>query len=180
LLTPLIQENLYRSQIDKNICDKAHLFISKHQEKFTHQTWDCKIRTSYSLTNNILNIKDLHELKMHVLSHINNYLHLKKYFTDGYIHSSWVNIYEKDFYQEFHDHEDPILNTLSGVIYLTENNSNIEFNVKNTMQFSPKFSDIILFPDHTLHRVAPNKNNSLRISLAFNFAFCKQWEIISL
>ena len=117
---------------------------------------------------------------MNVLSHIDNYMHQQRNFLLGCISSSWVNIYEKNFYQELHEHEDTINQSLSGVLYLTEKNSDIEFNVSNRIKINPEFADILLFPSDTLHRVVPNKEDFLRISLAFNYAFYREWKKIEI
>ena len=180
MLTPLAQESFYSSKIDENVCKKAFSFITKHQEKFTQQSWQCRIRTSMGLTPSILNLPDFHELKLHAMSHVYNYMFQTKIYTDGYIKESWVNIYEKSFYQEFHNHIAPVNKYLSGVIYLTDENSNIEFNIGKTTIFTPEFSQIIIFPENVPHRVMENKNDKLRISLAFNFVCCEVWDIISL
>lgn len=180
MLNPISKETFYSSKIDENICNKAFSFITAHQEKFTEQSWKCKIRTSNNITHNIINMPDLHELKMHAISHVNNYMYLRESFTDGYIKESWVNIYEKDFYQEFHTHVAPINKYLSGVIYLTDENSNIEFNVEKRFSFKPEFSQIIIFPEYMQHRVVENKNDKLRISLAFNFVCSEIWDIVTL
>jgi len=180
LLTPIVQENFYCAKIEENVCKKALDFITPHQQKFEEQTWNCKIRTSNTLTHNILNLPDLHELKMHALSHVSNYMYQTKLFLDGYIRESWINIYEKDFYQEFHTHTGPIYKYISAVIYLTDDNSEIEFNLEKRTKIKPEFSQILIFPEHIPHRVIQNKNDKLRISLAFNFACCEVWDIINL
>ena len=168
------------SKLDEDVCKKASNFITANQEKFTEKSWNCRIRTSSNLTQNILNITKLHDLKMHALSHVYNYMYLKNIFTDGFIKESWVNIYEKNFYQEFHTHTSPVHKFLSGVIYLTDENSNIEFNIQNRHKIKPEFSQILIFPEDLPHRVVENEKNTLRISLAFNFVCCESWDIISL
>jgi uncharacterized protein YjlB len=117
---------------------------------------------------------------MNVLSHIDNYMHQQFNFLQGCISSSWVNIYEKTFYQELHSHQNTLHKSLSGVLYLTEKNSDIEFNADQRVKVSPEFADILLFPDDTLHRVLPNKEDFLRISLAFNYYFYEEWKKIEI
>ena len=86
-------------------------------------------------------------------------------------------VYEKNFFQEYHTHVDPISKFISGVIYLTEKNSSIEFSFSHhfdSFLFAPKFSDILLFEDSIPHRVINNKED-LRVSLAFNYRKCDKW-----
>ena len=180
MLNAIVQESFYSEKIEESVCKKAVEIITPHLEKFKEQPWDCKVRTSNTLTYNILNIPALHELKMHALSHVYNYMYQTKLFIDGYIKESWVNIYEKDFYQEFHTHTDPVNNYISAVIYLTDENSEIEFNIAKRTKTKPEFSEILIFPGHLPHRVIQNKNDKLRISLAFNFVCCEVWDIINL
>ena len=108
------------------------------------------------------------------------YMYQNNKFIDGYIYDSWVNIYEKDFFQEFHVHTHDCYKSLSGIVYLTENNSEIIFNIENPHNFVPKFADILIFPDDVPHRVRKNTNDNLRVSLAFNFKLCNLSKITSL
>jgi hypothetical protein len=180
LLNSINKATFYTSKIDNDVCKKAFDLVTNHQEKFTEQPWSCDVRTSNNITNNILNVPDFHDLKMHALTHVYNYMYLKKMFTDGYIKNSWVNIYEKNSYQEFHIHTDPTHKYISAVIYLTEDNSEIEFDVRKRIKVKPEFSNIIIFPDDLEHRALENKNDKLRISLAFNFICCEVWDIVYL
>lgn len=180
MLNSINKETFYTSKIDNDVCKKTFDLIINHQEKFTEQSWNCDVRTSNNITHNILNVPDFHDLKMHALTHVYNFMYLKKMFTDGYIKNSWVNIYEKNFYQEFHTHQSPIDKSFSGVIYLTEENSNIELNMNDRHKITPEFSQIIIFPDDLPHRVVKNQNEKLRISLAFNFVCCEVWDIVYL
>ena len=83
------------------------------------------------------------------------------------IYRSWINIIGEKGYQEFHKHGEAFG---SGVLYLTDENSNIEFcdfsaNVRQ--QITPKKGDLLLFDGKTFHRVVDSDKE--RISLAFNF-----------
>ena len=174
MLYSIENKNIYHSKLDINIAKKASNIILDHQNKFNQNTWNCQVRTSKAIYDNILNLKELHELKINTISHIENYMHLNNNFIDGYIHESWINIYEKNFYQEFHTHENFVNKYYSGVIYLTNDNSEIEFDVSFRKTIKPEFSDILIFPDNYPHRVSPNLNENLRISLAFNYLLCNK------
>ena len=166
------QKFFYKDKIDENLCTNALDFISSIKNEFNHRTWNCDIKTSNNYTKNILNLPQLRQLKLHVLQTIDNYMTNKNEYFDGYISHSWVNIYEKNFYQESHTHWDAVHKFICGVLYLTNNNSEISFGLDNMNAMSPKFADILVFDDDLVHRVLPNKNEDLRISLAFNFKKC--------
>jgi hypothetical protein len=172
-------KNYYLSNLDEEVCNQSLNFIEKIQHHFTQKTWECEIRTSFNKTYNILNCIELHGLKMNILSHIDNFMHSRQYVLDGYIEDSWVNIYEKNFYQEYHCHAHPTKKFICGVIYLTQNNSPIILSPNITAhddnKVIPKFGNIILFNDDVPHRVIPNNNEEIRISLAFNFVLKKEW-----
>ncbi len=166
------ETKVYYSKLDLDICKSAKLSIDNKQNEFQQKTWDCDIKTSLNYTQNILNCLELHQLKMNILSHIEMYMYRNNKFIDGYIYDSWVNIYEKNFFQEFHVHTHDCYKSISGIVYLTENNSDIVFNIDNPFNYNPKFADILLFPDDVPHRVLKNSNDSLRVSLAFNYKLC--------
>jgi len=173
----IYKETIYSSKLDQNICKESFEYILPLKEKFQQKSWDCDIRTSLNITNNILNIPRLRNLKMNIIMHIENYMMEKKEFFNGYIDTSWINIYEKNFYQEYHTHVDPISKFICGVVYLTEKNSSIEFSFSHhfdSFLVEPKFSDILLFDDEVPHRVISNKED-LRVSLAFNYRKCDKW-----
>tara|TARA_R110002020_G_scaffold9522_2_gene37333 strand:+ start:12909 stop:13463 length:555 start_codon:yes stop_codon:yes gene_type:complete len=173
--------DFYLAKIDQNQIKDSYNFLQKSFSQFTDKTWNCNLRTSVNITLNILNIPALFNLKTQIMSHITQYMFAKEKYYDGYITGSWVNIYEKNYFQEFHTHDDEIFKYISGVCYLTENNSEIElkdpFN-KGHKQIKPKLGDIILFDDVTPHRVIPNENDELRVSLAFNFVKKNIWPIV--
>ena len=171
------QKTIYKNKLDSNLCKQAFNFVFELKDRFQERSWDCDIKTSLNSTNNILNVTELHPLKLNIISHIENYMRQNKLFFDGFIVSSWVNIYEKNFYQEFHVHNHPCYNSLSGVLYLSDKNSDIVFKYPNSVHFEPKFGNILLFPDNLPHRVRKNSEDDLRISIAFNFKFCTLHEI---
>lgn len=88
----------------------------------------------------------------------------------------WINVNKKDNYNDVHSHPKSII---SGVYYLTDNNSSLEFffpfnhkswsdvSVKNYIH-TPKKNELLLFPSYLLHMVHPNQTDNPRVSLAFN------------
>jgi len=169
---------IYKSKLDEKICLQAVDLINKIQSNFTDKSWDCPIRTSLNTTYNILNIIGLFDLKMHILSKVNLFMYENNNICDGYLSDSWVNIYEKNFFQEYHTHISNVDKFICGVVYLTDNNSQIHFNLGP--EISPKFGDILIFNDDDMHRVLPNEKDDLRISLAFNYKKCREWKGIKI
>ena len=170
-----IKETLvYKNKLEPEVCNLALEFIKHKQDKFIHKSWDCDLRTSINLTHNILNVEELRNLKFNIMHHIENYMFQTKKFYEGYISDSWINIYEKNYYQEFHDHTSDVHKCISGVVYLTHKNSNIIFDTLHAKPFTPQFADIVIFEDDMLHRVKSNEEE-LRISLAFNYRKCMPW-----
>ena len=92
-------ETFYHAKLDENLCKKSFSYLENFFPKFESKDWDCDIRTSRNVTDNILNASKLHELKMNIVSHIENYFHSKGFFIEGYISGSWINIYEENFFQ---------------------------------------------------------------------------------
>ena len=77
------------------------------------------------------------------------------------IHESWVNILGKNGYQEFHNHAHCFG---SGVLYLTDDNSSIEFAVfpdDIRKQIVPKKCDLLLFDSSTFHRVLESDKDTI-------------------
>lgn len=173
-LIKIKETSIYKNRLDPEVCNSAVNFIKQLQDKFIHKTWDCDLRTSGNLTHNILNVEELRNLKFNIMHHVENYMFQTKKFFDGFICESWINIYEKNYYQEYHDHTSDIYNYICGVIYLTNKNSNIIFDTLYTKSITPQFADIVIFEDDMLHRVKSNEEE-LRISLAFNYRKCVSW-----
>ena len=98
----------------------------------------------------------------------------------------WLNINNKHHYNELHDHQ---YSVLSGVFYLTKNNSKIQFQRNRDMstyfledirsnnnthcsyrkvEYLPGNKVLYLFPSWLSHRVLRNDLDTERISIAFN------------
>ena len=165
-----------KGKIDKDIIDSSLKVIHSMKDSMTSKDWDCDIRTSNNLTYSILNVKGLLPLKFKIYEIIHSHMLNYDKFFDGMINVSWVNIYEKDFYQEFHNHKDPVAKCFSGVAYLTPLASPIVFGIDETMEIKPEEGDVLVFEDDLLHRVLPNKSDELRISLAFNYQKLILWD----
>ena len=98
---------------------------------------------------------------------------------------SWLNIYKKNNFQEWHLHTNVMI---SAAYYLRCNNSSAKIYFKspvldmmspNTLSnndlnfehvwFKPKPGTVLIFRSYLSHCVAHQKNNDTRISLSYNF-----------
>ena len=170
---------IYKSQIKEEFYDIANKFVRFNKEVFKlHPKWFCLVKTSLQQLPNILIIPEFLDLKLELLRHCDLFMRKNDLeFSDGYIEECWINIYEKNYYQEFHDHARTNFKYFSGVLYLTDDNSKIQFFRDNSIFLKPKKGEIIIFDSSYEHRVLPQDSNSLRVSLAFNFKKCRDYSI---
>ena len=128
------------------------------------------MKTSQNICHNILyQVNEFKYIRKNMEQKIELYIQ-KEYGEDKpfAIFNSWINIYEKGGYQEFHIHN----KCGSGVLYLSSNNSAIQFAIFpediSRTKIEPEKCDLILFHGETFHRVLDSKEDN-RVSLAFNF-----------
>ncbi len=90
-------------------------------------------------------------------------LHMKEKIT-----YSWLNVLNKNGDNTPHRHTGNNIKS-SAVLYLTENNSAINF-MRDAQIFSvyPKLFDFLIFPHDLIHQVSPHLNDKVRISYAIN------------
>jgi hypothetical protein len=152
--------------------------------KNTKQVKNAKNKSS--MDNNILDNECMRNIKDILQQSV------QQYFSDimrspddikPYITQSWLNWTKKDESHHSHIHQNSII---SGVFYIeTDAEDKIYFNnhVPNTFKIQPteynelnsavwwletKKMSLLLFPSHLNHEVYVKKNNTTRISLAFN------------
>jgi hypothetical protein len=161
--------SVFKCKVNLHIVDTILNYTKNNSSDFKSKTWNCNILTSWNISSNIL--YHLKEFK-YVREHIENFIKIliSQNFNKDIpfmIHESWVNILGKNGYQEFHNHAHCFG---SGVLYLTDDNSSIEFAVfpdDIRKQIVPKKCDLLLFDSSTFHRVLESDKD--RFSLAFNF-----------
>ena len=169
----------YRTSLENmHLLETVHSYIETNKGKFTERSYNCNSLTSQKVTPNILyDVAEFH----HLTNSLENVI--KKLLDDRFgkripflIFESWINIYGKYGYQEPHIHTLPISGGGSalfcgvGCLYLTDNNSEIEFIIYpegTRKKFIPQKGDIVFCDATTWHRVLESKHE--RISLAFNF-----------
>lgn len=158
--------SVYKTSINFHLLEMIKVYIEQHKESFRKRKWDCNIETSNQ--KNILfdgEFKYIRKALEDIINDliINNFGKSMPFM----IINSWINIINKHGYQEFHYHDN---NCYSGVLYVSKENSNIEFAIfpeDTRKQITPEKGDVLLFDGSTYHRVVDS--NKERISLAFNF-----------
>lgn len=161
--------SVYKTKIEDHLLETIKDFIDKNKINFTAKSWECKNKTSIEHYSNILyQVQEFKYIRKNIEKKIEEVLNLTHGIDKPFvIFESWLNFYEEGGYQEFHKHPQGG----SGVLYLSSNNSAIEFAVfpeDIRKKIIPEKLDILLFEGNTFHRVLDSKNNN-RMSLAFNF-----------
>jgi hypothetical protein len=161
--------SVYKTKINPHLFETIFSYIKQNKKNFLARSWDCNIKTSYDVYKNILHdIEEFKYIRKNIYEQIENlYLNNYKKSVPFYIDESWINVLQENGYQEFHQH---LGSSGSGVLYLSNENSSIEFAVfpENTRKkITPEKGDLLLFDSTTFHRVIDSKKE--RISLAFNF-----------
>ena len=165
----LKKTSFFKTKINEHVVDTILNYTKDNKENFKSRTWNCNILTSKNLCKNILyHLTEFKYVREHIENAIKNLLmQTFNNETPFMIHDSWLNILDKNGYQEFHRHTE---DDGSGVLYLSDDNSAIEFAIfpdDLRTQVEPKKCDLLLFDSSTFHRVLESKQE--RFSLAFNF-----------
>ena len=174
---------VYATKLNREFSPEEMKEIYNNQNKVVQNV------SNYSSTNNyILNEKIFANLKNDLDVIIKDYfdkiIKPQEETIKPYITQSWLNYTREKEFHHMHSHPNSII---SGVLYIKcdAKNDMIEFydTIPNQFQIPPKeftqynskrwwFSvetkDVLLFPSSTTHSVQIKKEDSLRISLAFN------------
>ena len=165
----LKKEAVYKTEIDTHLFETIFYFINENKKDFLSRSWDCNIKTSLNLFPNILHdVAEFKYIRKNITDKIEDMLIYNTGSSQPFcIESSWVNVLNDHGYQEFHKHTNC---AGSGVLYLSDNSSDIEFSVfpeDLRTKITPEKGDLIMFNSSTFHRVL--ESNKERLSLAFNF-----------
>lgn len=144
--------------------------------------WDDTVQTnfSYQKQNNFLDTTPLFRdtVCREAVTYISS-LNLQKPVTAIHVLESWINIYPKGAYQNYHVHPNA---DIAGCYYYDTNGKDGDIKFKSpspTMNFSllsaqtnvfytPKVGMLLLFPAYLEHAVLMNTTKHKRISVAFN------------
>ena len=104
----------------------------------------------------------------YLFKEINNFMMM--HFKHRVIHL-WLNVAEEGGYNLPHHHGS--ITNMSGVLYLTNENSDIEFlsdflRGDKSFVIKPKLFDFLVFPSYLYHLVHPSISKEKRISVSFN------------
>ena len=125
---------------------------------------------------------DLYQPSMEVFSQ-----QLKKKF-EYTMFNPWLNLYERDYYQEIHCHKGYDISSIffvndgvdfSELFFYDRNATNFSNNYEDLISFestvniSYKKGDIIFFQSHTLHGVTSHQSDEIRKTLSVNFKIDK-------
>ena len=173
------------------------LYINNMNRKFSKKEISFMLNSKKDIIKNTSNsyTKDDYILKRPALKNIKSYIekccddYLEKIMSPSdpvklEITQSWINYSNKNEYHQEHCHSNSLV---SGVLYINaqEKNDSIQFlnnpysllspNVKNYNAWNCKIVNvavktvkIVMFPSSVTHRVLVNKEDYVRISLAFN------------
>ena len=169
--TVIFKKSFYQSTLSNtHLLETVRTFIIGNKEKFTERSWNCNINTSKNKFKNILyEVEEFKYITENIEKEIKALLKLPFMITN-----SWINILNKNGYQEFHQHvvRGEKFKEGSGVLYFTQENSKIEFAYfpeQIIYNIKPEEGDILIFDSDLYHRVIDSKKE--RISLAFNFNY---------
>jgi len=88
--------------------------------------------------------------------------------TSQKIMNGWLNVIDNKAHNLPHHHQKHT-EELSGVFYLTSNNSQINFTqIGEVFELVPQQFDLLIFPACLVHYVFPSESEEKRISYAFN------------
>lgn len=178
-------ENPNHKKIEKELT-KVCLSVHKNT-KSGGKNWVSSKTFNTLQTHNLHTDKRFHDLNIWVFDKLREYSNYMKYKNDYKCDTSWMSVYKKYDYQEFHTHS---LNSLSAVYFLKSNpkkSSKIIFKVSEDpfineptpTEYNQDNSSValyeavpgrlLIFKSNLPHCVERSEENNTRISLAYNF-----------
>jgi len=160
--------------------------INKNNSRLINENWDCNVSTNFHLDCNILN--EYKDLYTYVIKDFLYAIEVNEKSFNGYtIDKIWYNTYEKNTYQERHDHFPHHFSMIHYVEFDSKEHFGTKFFNPHLLstQFLPEQisnrmvqqvkefddieeGDIIFFPSFVQHLVKPNKSNKRRITVSLN------------
>lgn len=94
--------SIYKTKINEHLFETIFSFIETNKESFTQRSWDCNIKTSKNIYENILyDVEEFHYIKKAINEQIENfYLQTFKKSIPFYIIQSWLNILQENGYPQ--------------------------------------------------------------------------------
>ena len=174
---------VYATKLNRELSSEEMEEIYNNQNKTAPNIYNYSSLNSYVLNEKVFsNLKN--DLDIVVQDYFDKIIKPREETIKPYITQSWLNYTKEKEAHHFHSHPNSLV---SGVFYIKcdAQNDMIEFydSVPSQFQIPPKEytqynskrwwfnvaqGDLLLFPSNTSHSVEIKKENSLRISLAFN------------
>lgn len=142
--------------------------------------WNCNIHSSFTKKGGDYFLNDISHVIMKKFNLIKENFDIN--YGNYLIKNIWYNVYDKNQYQEIHDHGDSFYSGVyylkiskchNGTIFCNPNHlinfSKVEKNEKFVKSIDIEEEDLIFFPSYLRHGVLPSKEcEDLRITISFN------------
>lgn len=182
-----VAKNTEHSLLEKNLINKC--FEIKEKTKKGGESWIANSTYNTLNTHNVFKDNDFKQINDFILNSVLNYcdqLDINKNFINKEPIDSWINIYNKNDYQEFHIHSDSIISTvyfLAGsnngakLYFKSPSNNMIQIPYNNLTErtfdkiyFKPEPGMLLIFNSNLEHSVEKHTTDDLRVTIACNFA----------
>jgi uncharacterized protein (TIGR02466 family) len=182
-----VVKNLEHSLLEKQLINKC--FEIKEKIKKGGESWISNSTYNTLNTYNIFKDEAFKQINEFTLNSVLNYcdqLNIDKECLNKNPIDSWVNIYNKNDYQEFHIHSDSIISTVyflagshnGAKIYFKSPNKNmiqipytsLTERTFDRVYFKPEPGMLLIFNSNLEHSVEKHITDDLRISIACNFS----------
>jgi len=167
-------------EVEKELTE--HCLNIKQNYPSGGQNWLSK--DTYNTSNNQYNIIDDRKfdlLNSWIQKQVDEYLQNIGSTQKLKLKGGWLNVYEKNNYQEYHNHPDCVISTIY-FLNVNENSAKVSFrnpfremitlNYKenfDTVVYKPENGKLLVFRSHLEHAVEKQENEGMRITLSHNF-----------
>lgn len=177
--TPVLVDTISVSEYS-SILNEVLPHKEKIYENLEDYVWKDNVESSISKIDNIIAEFNWPILKEIIDLRVKEFLSCHKFYKNkNYeLNASWINITQHNGYQGLHVHGGDF-STISGVIYLDVPPGDLgniffmlgprEDTFYGSSEIKPENGKIIIFPGFFPHGVLPNKTNTKRVSLSFNY-----------
>ena len=181
MINNLFTHNQFYIQFKAPNADELISYVMNKEEEYIEMPWakECKLKT---ITCPWQEIGELIHPSVDLFSQ-----HLGKSFNYHY-EEGWINCYERDFFQEIHDHADYAdfasvffpqdqENDFGKFYFFDRHNNSLNTKWKQIFDITPSWEpyvsagDIIFFPGNVLHGVTLHRSDKIRKSFSCNFKF---------
>ena len=174
---------LQREKIIKAFSD----FINDDNNFQNKNQWSCNVLTSYDTDGKDMRWKTFQDCVSPCIKEFMDSMR-PRCDLDIRMKGAWINRYRKGDHQEMHEHTWPDVNIAMVYFYTTNYDNSFKFHndtfsnyassglfdcfdIPNMSKISPEVreGDVIMFPAHYYHMVAPNMADLERVTISANF-----------